>query len=558
MAAPGSTLSSRNLKSHRRHARRLSTVPEPQRHQHGGTALSAGVVAQMLQANPDLTPNAVKAILQYTAQAYPGYDALHAGCRLPGCARRRTPRALLRDGNRAGSRMPVKNSMWGQHIVWGNDLISGGYRIRRERVGHQLGRRRDANNDNIVWGTAVRWHVRQHRLGNSRRHATNIVWGTACREMVCGQYRVGALLGHRRHENIVWGTDCGGDDATNVVWGAAGGRTISSGALRRERQHRVGHCERIDNIVWGTANGDDNIVWGTADGIGNIVWGTAGGGQHRVGDGADRDVRVGDERPHRGFVASLLSLTDAQIFALLNPPPTPVPPGGDVEVHPVGSFLGGPSSHGEDAVSRPFGPAVAARDGGRRSTHWHRACRPSTTVDRPSRARASDASSLHDADQEASRFISAPPTSVEGFERFFIAWTLRQRVAGTYACFAVTLKGFDTAIGIFQYPLERDSAPRNGASRSACRFWGSGVFQHSAELVLQFAFETLGVHRLEARAAVANGRGNGALLKVGAVQEAVLARSLALNGGYLDQSSTRFWRKTGARRAGRSPPDCLR
>ena len=51
--------------------------------------------------------------------------------------------------------------------------------------------------------------------------------------------------------------------------------------------------------------------------------------------------------------------------------------------------------------------------------------------------------------EEVSRFISPPPSSVEGFKKF-IEWTRQQRTAGTYACFAVTLKGFDTAIGIFQ------------------------------------------------------------------------------------------------------------
>ena len=46
----------------------------------------------------------------------------------------------------------------------------------------------------------------------------------------------------------------------------------------------------------------------------------------------------------------------------------------------------------------------------------------------------------------------------------------------------------------------------------------------------------LGVHRLEARAAVKNGRGNGALRKLGAVQEGVLRRSFLKNGEYLDQA----------------------
>src|SRR5262249_47161450 len=48
--------------------------------------------------------------------------------------------------------------------------------------------------------------------------------------------------------------------------------------------------------------------------------------------------------------------------------------------------------------------------------------------------------------------------------------------------------------------------------------------------------ESLGVHRLEARAAVPNGRGNGALQKLGAVQEGVLRRSFLCRGRYLDQA----------------------
>ena len=57
----------------------------------------------------------------------------------------------------------------------------------------------------------------------------------------------------------------------------------------------------------------------------------------------------------------------------------------------------------------------------------------------------------------------------------------------------------------------------------------------AAELVLEFVFDTIGVHRLEARAAVVNGRGNGALTKIGAVNEGVLRKSFLRNGKYLDQ-----------------------
>jgi RimJ/RimL family protein N-acetyltransferase len=54
-------------------------------------------------------------------------------------------------------------------------------------------------------------------------------------------------------------------------------------------------------------------------------------------------------------------------------------------------------------------------------------------------------------------------------------------------------------------------------------------------MMLEFAFETIGVHRLEARAAVRNGRGNGALRKMGATCEGVLRQSFLRNGDYLDQ-----------------------
>jgi RimJ/RimL family protein N-acetyltransferase len=136
---------------------------------------------------------------------------------------------------------------------------------------------------------------------------------------------------------------------------------------------------------------------------------------------------------------------------------------------------------------------------------------------------------------EVARFISPPPTSVEGFEHF-IAWTLRQRRAGTYVCFAVTLQGFDTAIGIFQLrSLEPDFATAEWGFALGSPFWGTGVFTDGAQLVLTFAFDTMGVHRLEARAAVQNGRGNGALLKLGAVQEGVLRKSFLKDGRYLDQ-----------------------
>jgi RimJ/RimL family protein N-acetyltransferase len=138
--------------------------------------------------------------------------------------------------------------------------------------------------------------------------------------------------------------------------------------------------------------------------------------------------------------------------------------------------------------------------------------------------------------EEVARFISPPPSSVEGFERF-IQWAARQRAVGSYVCFAVTLAESDTAVGIFQI---RSTEPGFGTAEwgfaLGSPFWGTGVFQEGAELVMEFAFDTIGVHRLEARAAIRNSRGNGALRKIGATQEGILRKSFLRNGEYLDQA----------------------
>jgi RimJ/RimL family protein N-acetyltransferase len=151
--------------------------------------------------------------------------------------------------------------------------------------------------------------------------------------------------------------------------------------------------------------------------------------------------------------------------------------------------------------------------------------------------RVSDATSLFAmlTSEEVSRFISPPPTTVDGFEQF-IAWTLRMRSLGNYACFAVTVKGSDVAIGIFQLrELEAGFRTAEWGFAIGSAYWGTGAFMEAAELMIRFAFETVGVHRLEARASVRNGRGNGALRKVGAVQEGVLRRSFLRHGEYHDQ-----------------------
>jgi ribosomal-protein-alanine N-acetyltransferase len=168
--------------------------------------------------------------------------------------------------------------------------------------------------------------------------------------------------------------------------------------------------------------------------------------------------------------------------------------------------------------------------------------------------RASDAPALLAAfgSAEVTRLISPPPPTLDGFEKF-IAWTHRQREAGQSLAFGIVLEGTDTVVGLFQVRALQpafDIAEWGFALGS--EHWGSGVFLDGAQLVLDFVFDTLGVHRLEARAAIKNGRGNGALQKLGAVQEGVLHKSFLRNGVYLDQA---LWTiLADARRDARSAP----
>jgi ribosomal-protein-alanine N-acetyltransferase len=152
--------------------------------------------------------------------------------------------------------------------------------------------------------------------------------------------------------------------------------------------------------------------------------------------------------------------------------------------------------------------------------------------------RAGDAPALFAAlsSEQVSKFISPPPSTVDGFGRF-IGWAIRQRQAGQYVCFAVVPHGSDTAVGIFQVrSLEPGFGTAEWGFALAAEFWGTGIFVDGAKLLIDFAFAVIGTHRLEARAALKNGRGNAALRKLGAVQEGVLRRSFLKNGEYLDQA----------------------
>jgi RimJ/RimL family protein N-acetyltransferase len=136
-------------------------------------------------------------------------------------------------------------------------------------------------------------------------------------------------------------------------------------------------------------------------------------------------------------------------------------------------------------------------------------------------------------DPEVTKYISSPPPSVDAFEGF-IGWAHRQREAGTCICFAVVPNGLEQGIGLFQVrALESTFHLAEWGFAIGAPFWSTGVFQEAAVLIAQFAFSTLGVHRLEARSVVENTRGNRALEKLGARGEAVLRKAF-------NRTSTQF------------------
>jgi ribosomal-protein-alanine N-acetyltransferase len=134
------------------------------------------------------------------------------------------------------------------------------------------------------------------------------------------------------------------------------------------------------------------------------------------------------------------------------------------------------------------------------------------------------------------RLISEPPSTLEGFERF-IAWTKRQRAAGSSISFGIVPRGESAAVGVIQVrTLDANWNVAEWGFALGSPYWGTGVFVAAAKAALDFLFSELRVDRLEARTALDNGRGIGVLRKLGAAEEGLLRQSLRLRSGYVDQT----------------------
>ena len=136
---------------------------------------------------------------------------------------------------------------------------------------------------------------------------------------------------------------------------------------------------------------------------------------------------------------------------------------------------------------------------------------------------------------DATRFGLDEPVSDVGVQELIERFA-RERSGGLAFTYVITLATARTIVGLVQV---RQLDPSFEAAEWECTIApssrGSGIFLEAARLVGSFTFGVIGTHRLEARVLVQNGRANGALRKLGAVQEGVLRRSACRGGEYFDQ-----------------------
>jgi RimJ/RimL family protein N-acetyltransferase len=136
---------------------------------------------------------------------------------------------------------------------------------------------------------------------------------------------------------------------------------------------------------------------------------------------------------------------------------------------------------------------------------------------------------------DATRFGLDEPVTDVGVQELIDRFA-RERADGLAFTYVITLATARTIVGLVQV---RQMDPSFEAAEWECTIApssrGSGIFLEAVRLVGSFAFGSIGTRRLEARVLLQNGRANGALRKLGAVQEGILRQSVRRAGEYFDQ-----------------------
>jgi RimJ/RimL family protein N-acetyltransferase len=126
-------------------------------------------------------------------------------------------------------------------------------------------------------------------------------------------------------------------------------------------------------------------------------------------------------------------------------------------------------------------------------------------------------------DPAVTEYMAPPPPTLAKFAGF-VVWSHQQREQGRGLCFGIVPDGITTAIGILQVRSSDStlSSAEWGFVLSA-HFWSTGVFLDAANLLVEFAFTTMAIERLEARIALRNRRAHAAVQRLGARPESTLA-----------------------------------
>ena len=148
----------------------------------------------------------------------------------------------------------------------------------------------------------------------------------------------------------------------------------------------------------------------------------------------------------------------------------------------------------------------------------------------------SDVPALFDALESSDIDVSFEPAPSSRDELLrYISWVRLQRTKGRAAGFAIVPRGVGQAAGLLQVGrADFAGAVAEWGIVLARSQRGTGVASEAARLMAGFAFETLGVHRLETRASGISPGSISLLRKLGAVREAHLRQSFAYGCAVVD------------------------
>lgn len=207
------------------------------------TPVVSGTVALMLEANPDLTPNLVKAILMTTAQDLrlpfvvqgSGYINTYGAVMLAKNISRTgvalDTSHLVNNGRGLMTQNEIQGEsvLWGGNIIWGNTVLWGGI-----------------IEDNLsIWGDQVAWGS-----GNVLWSSGNVLWSSG---------------------NVLWSSG-------NVLWSSAvtwGGNIVLGGSYIGTSGIQVVDPVNSSTSLWGPNFGENgkvltsgNVLWSS----GNVLW----------------------------------------------------------------------------------------------------------------------------------------------------------------------------------------------------------------------------------------------------------------------------------------------